>query len=239
MPSANNWWWYLFDAMAILLSSVFCFFLLSILIFFIFFPCPLLPMDSWPSTAVRFQHNMPHPMLFEVKNPKTNRISHCGVLEFTAPDRSAYMPLWVREERIKEGKNEWRNGWMERRKKSNDGRKKERMEQQKEERKDRNRCNEKKEKAISLLYGRSIHRLCDSITCQFIDIFCVSHLPGSYFFLILPFIRPCMHECSSPRHSCMHAFIMFFPPLPSFPIHPSIYLLIAADDAEFGTPGRR
>ncbi|CAN6450444.1 unnamed protein product [Victoria cruziana] len=36
-----------------------------------------------------------YPMLFELHNPSTERISHCGVLEFTAEEGMIYMPYWM------------------------------------------------------------------------------------------------------------------------------------------------
>lgn len=34
-------------------------------------------------------------MLFKIVNEGANRHSHCGVLEFSAPEGSCYMPYWV------------------------------------------------------------------------------------------------------------------------------------------------
>ena len=34
-------------------------------------------------------------MLFELRNAATERISHCGVLEFIAEEGMIYMPYWV------------------------------------------------------------------------------------------------------------------------------------------------
>lgn len=34
-------------------------------------------------------------MLFELHNPATERVSHCGVLEFIADEGMIYMPYWV------------------------------------------------------------------------------------------------------------------------------------------------
>ncbi|KAJ4811682.1 Ubiquitin fusion degradation protein 1 [Rhynchospora pubera] len=36
-----------------------------------------------------------YPMLFELHNDATNRISHCGVLEFVAEEGTIYMPYWM------------------------------------------------------------------------------------------------------------------------------------------------
>lgn len=34
-------------------------------------------------------------MLFELRNAATERVSHCGVLEFIAEEGMIYMPYWV------------------------------------------------------------------------------------------------------------------------------------------------
>lgn len=36
-----------------------------------------------------------YPMLFKVTNEAVDRHSHCGVLEFSAPEGTCYMPYWV------------------------------------------------------------------------------------------------------------------------------------------------
>lgn len=36
-----------------------------------------------------------YPMLFELRNAGTERVSHCGVLEFIAEEGMIYMPYWV------------------------------------------------------------------------------------------------------------------------------------------------
>lgn len=41
--------------------------------------------------------NIQFPMMFQVTNPKVSRISHCSVLEFTAPEGNVYMPMWMME----------------------------------------------------------------------------------------------------------------------------------------------
>ncbi|OIW08638.1 hypothetical protein TanjilG_03314 [Lupinus angustifolius] len=38
-----------------------------------------------------------YPMLFELRNPSADRITHCGVLEFTADEGCIYMPNWMME----------------------------------------------------------------------------------------------------------------------------------------------
>jgi hypothetical protein len=38
---------------------------------------------------------MPYPMLFEIQNIKDRRISHVGVMEFSAEQSAAFLPLWV------------------------------------------------------------------------------------------------------------------------------------------------
>ena len=37
-----------------------------------------------------------YPMLFRLENEHTTRHTHCGVLEFSAPEGSCYLPYWVR-----------------------------------------------------------------------------------------------------------------------------------------------
>lgn len=36
-----------------------------------------------------------YPMLFEVRNERNGRVTHCGVLEFTAEEGRCYMPFWM------------------------------------------------------------------------------------------------------------------------------------------------
>ncbi|CAN1261593.1 Ubiquitin recognition factor in ER-associated degradation protein 1 [Linum perenne] len=38
-----------------------------------------------------------YPMLFELRNDATERVSHCGVLEFIAEEGMIYMPYWMME----------------------------------------------------------------------------------------------------------------------------------------------
>ncbi|XP_076958820.1 uncharacterized protein LOC143634687 [Bidens hawaiensis] len=38
-----------------------------------------------------------YPMLFELRNAATERVSHCGVLEFIAEEGMVYMPYWMME----------------------------------------------------------------------------------------------------------------------------------------------
>lgn len=40
--------------------------------------------------------NINYPMLFKLSNKKTNRITHCGVLEFVADEGKVFLPLWVK-----------------------------------------------------------------------------------------------------------------------------------------------
>ncbi|XP_071700846.1 uncharacterized protein [Rutidosis leptorrhynchoides] len=45
-----------------------------------------------------------YPMLFELRNASTDRVSHCGVLEFIADEGMIYMPYWMMENLLlKEG----------------------------------------------------------------------------------------------------------------------------------------
>ncbi|XP_012251047.1 ubiquitin recognition factor in ER-associated degradation protein 1 [Athalia rosae] len=39
--------------------------------------------------------NIVYPMLFKLTNKKTNRVTHCGVLEFVADEGKAYLPYWM------------------------------------------------------------------------------------------------------------------------------------------------
>lgn len=39
--------------------------------------------------------NINYPMLFKLTNKDTQRITHCGVLEFVADEGKVYLPLWV------------------------------------------------------------------------------------------------------------------------------------------------
>lgn len=39
--------------------------------------------------------NIVYPMLFKLTNKKTNRVTHCGVLEFVADEGKVYLPYWV------------------------------------------------------------------------------------------------------------------------------------------------
>ncbi|XP_068969569.1 ubiquitin recognition factor in ER-associated degradation protein 1 isoform X1 [Bombus flavifrons] len=39
--------------------------------------------------------NIRFPMLFRLSNEKTNRITHCGVLEFVADEGRVYLPCWM------------------------------------------------------------------------------------------------------------------------------------------------
>ncbi|XP_015519400.1 ubiquitin recognition factor in ER-associated degradation protein 1 [Neodiprion pinetum] len=39
--------------------------------------------------------NIVYPMLFKLTNKKSNRITHCGVLEFVADEGKVYLPYWM------------------------------------------------------------------------------------------------------------------------------------------------
>lgn len=39
--------------------------------------------------------NIEYPMLFEVTNPASGRVTHCGILEFSAEEGYCYMPYWM------------------------------------------------------------------------------------------------------------------------------------------------
>jgi ubiquitin fusion degradation protein 1 len=49
-----------------------------------------------PSALDRLsQLRIDYPMLFQITNPKENKTSHCGVLEFVADEGHAYIPYWM------------------------------------------------------------------------------------------------------------------------------------------------
>ncbi|KAL9313749.1 hypothetical protein ACSQ67_019201 [Phaseolus vulgaris] len=49
-----------------------------------------------PSALVRVASlHIDYPMLFEPRNDAAERVSYCGVLEFTAEEGMIYMPYWV------------------------------------------------------------------------------------------------------------------------------------------------
>ncbi|KAK8775337.1 hypothetical protein V5799_031318 [Amblyomma americanum] len=39
--------------------------------------------------------NIVYPMLFKLTNKKSNRETHCGVLEFVADEGKVYLPYWM------------------------------------------------------------------------------------------------------------------------------------------------
>jgi hypothetical protein len=39
--------------------------------------------------------NVEYPMLFEIRNISLGKVSHCGVMEFTAEEGKCYMPYWM------------------------------------------------------------------------------------------------------------------------------------------------
>ncbi|KAJ1282641.1 hypothetical protein BS78_03G067300 [Paspalum vaginatum] len=39
--------------------------------------------------------NVQYPMMFQIQNPSTERVTHCGVLEFTADEGFIHMPAWL------------------------------------------------------------------------------------------------------------------------------------------------
>lgn len=41
------------------------------------------------------QMNISYPMLFRVVNPHASKMTHCGVMEFSAPEGIAYLPVWM------------------------------------------------------------------------------------------------------------------------------------------------
>lgn len=40
--------------------------------------------------------NITYPMLFKLTNKNSDRMTHCGVLEFVADEGICYLPHWVR-----------------------------------------------------------------------------------------------------------------------------------------------
>ena len=50
-----------------------------------------------PSSALETlaRLNISYPMLFELKNERDTRTSHCGVLEFVAEEGTCYLPYWL------------------------------------------------------------------------------------------------------------------------------------------------
>jgi hypothetical protein len=48
-----------------------------------------------PSVDSLGDGDLPHPTIFQIENFKSYRMSHCGVLEYSAHDRAAYLPKWV------------------------------------------------------------------------------------------------------------------------------------------------
>lgn len=52
----------------------------------------MLPTSAFEQLA-RLQ--IEYPMLFELKNGTSGKRTHCGVLEFTAPEGHCYLPFWM------------------------------------------------------------------------------------------------------------------------------------------------
>lgn len=53
--------------------------------------------DILDNLTKAYSTQLPHPIIFEIRNQKVGRTSHCGVLEFSAEERSAYLPAWMME----------------------------------------------------------------------------------------------------------------------------------------------
>ena len=65
----------------------------------------ILPPSVLDSIMQRYTLSLPHPLLFEINNNASHRTSHCGVLEFSSPDASAYLPHWMMQNLLcEEGK---------------------------------------------------------------------------------------------------------------------------------------
>jgi len=62
---------------------------------FFIYTTVLLPASALDELA---RMNIVWPIMFKVSNPKDPSLyTHCGVLEFSAEEGRAYVPLWVRE----------------------------------------------------------------------------------------------------------------------------------------------
>lgn len=50
-----------------------------------------------PASALQrlMSMNIKYPMVFEIRNPYSDRSSHCGVLEFSAEEGSVFLPDWM------------------------------------------------------------------------------------------------------------------------------------------------
>lgn len=66
---------------------------------FPFFLCGQFMFSTFDHNVLLFYHaaslHIDYPMLFELRNAATERVSHCGVLEFIAEEGMIYMPYWV------------------------------------------------------------------------------------------------------------------------------------------------
>ncbi|CAM9487313.1 unnamed protein product, partial [Discosporangium mesarthrocarpum] len=52
----------------------------------------LLPSSALDALA---RQQVEYPMLFEISNQAEGKRTHCGVLEFSAPEGSCYIPYWM------------------------------------------------------------------------------------------------------------------------------------------------
>eukprot|EP00456_Euglypha_rotunda_P062825 TRINITY_DN5302_c0_g1_i1.p1 TRINITY_DN5302_c0_g1~~TRINITY_DN5302_c0_g1_i1.p1 ORF type:complete len:573 (-),score=52.98 TRINITY_DN5302_c0_g1_i1:11-1729(-) len=56
----------------------------------------VLHQDILNNLMSKFRGPLPSPIIFEVKNSKkSTKTSHCGVLEFSAPRKAAFLPTWM------------------------------------------------------------------------------------------------------------------------------------------------
>ncbi|KAF1322245.1 Ubiquitin fusion degradation protein, partial [Globisporangium splendens] len=63
-----------------------------------------LPLFDMIVSSIIARLHIEYPMLFKVINEGANRHSHCGVLEFSAPEGSCFMPYWMMQNLfVKEG----------------------------------------------------------------------------------------------------------------------------------------
>eukprot|EP00466_Bigelowiella_natans_P017739 jgi/Bigna1/79330/fgenesh1_pg.61_\ len=62
-----------------------------------------LPPEVLGQLQIRFRHSMPSPLLFRVSNDKYGKVSHCGLVEFTAPRMCAILSDSLMEDMLLQG----------------------------------------------------------------------------------------------------------------------------------------